>query len=43
MAQLQSFRTGERSNDPNAMMRTIAARLSDKEMAAVAQYISGLR
>jgi cytochrome c553 len=43
MAQLQSFRTGERSNDPNAMMRTISARLSDKEMAAVAEYISGLR
>jgi cytochrome c553 len=41
--QLQSFRTGERSNDASAMMRTIAARLSDKEMAAVAEYISGLR
>jgi cytochrome c553 len=41
--QLQSFRTGERSNDANAMMRTIAARLSDKEMAAVAEYIAGLR
>lgn len=43
LAQLQSFRTGDRDNDPNGMMRTIAGRLSDKDMAAVAQYISGLR
>jgi cytochrome c553 len=43
LAQLQSFRSGDRDNDPNAMMRTIAGRLSDKDMAAVAQYISGLR
>jgi len=43
VAQLQSFRSGDRDNDPNAMMRTIASRLSDKDMAAVAQYITGLR
>ena len=43
LAQLQSFRSGERDNDPNAMMRTIAGRLTDKDMAAVANYISGLR
>lgn len=43
VAQLQSFRSGERDNDPNAMMRMIAGRLSDKDMAAVAQYIAGLR
>jgi cytochrome c553 len=43
LAQLQSFRSGDRDNDPNAMMRTIAGRLSDKDIAAVAQYISGLR
>jgi cytochrome c553 len=42
-SQLQYFRSGERGNDPNAMMRTIAARLNDKEMAALAEYISGLR
>ena len=41
--QLQSFRSGDRGNDPNAMMRTIAARLSDKEIAALADYIAGLR
>lgn len=42
-AQLQSFRSGERGNDANAMMRTIAARLSDKDIAALAEYVSGLR
>lgn len=42
-AQLKAFRTGERANDPNNMMRTIAARLSDKEVSAVAEYIAGLR
>jgi cytochrome c553 len=43
VAQLQSFRSGDRDNDPNAMMRTIASRLTDKDMAALAQYISGMR
>ena len=43
LAQLQSFRSGDRDNDPNAMMRMIASRLNDKDMAAVAQYITGLR
>ena len=42
-AQLQSFRAAERANDPNSMMRTIAAKLSDGEIKAVAEYIAGLR
>ena len=42
-AQLQGFRAGERSNDANRMMRTIAAKLSDTEVKAVAEYIAGLR
>lgn len=42
-AQLKTFRSGERANDPNSMMRMIAAKLSDKEIAAVAEYIAGLR
>lgn len=42
-AQLKAFRTGERANDPNGMMRTLASRLSDREIKAVAEYISGLR
>ena len=42
-AQLQGFRAGERANDPNRMMRAIAARLSDSEIKAVAEYMAGLR
>jgi cytochrome c553 len=42
LAQLKAFRTGERDNDPSSMMRTIAARMSDQEMATVAEYIAGL-
>jgi cytochrome c553 len=42
IAQLQAFRSGARANDPNAMMRTIAGKLSDDEMKAVAEYVSGL-
>lgn len=42
-AQLRAFRAGERSNDPNRMMRVVAGPLSDREIAAVAEYIAGLR
>jgi cytochrome c553 len=42
-AQLQGFRAGERANDPNSMMRTVAAALSDSEIKAVSEYIAGLR
>lgn len=41
--QLKTFRTGERANDAAKMMRTIAQKMTDQEMKAVAQYISGLR
>ncbi|HSG21485.1 MAG TPA: c-type cytochrome [Azonexus sp.] len=41
--QLKSFRADERANDPEKMMRTIAAKLSDTEMKAVAEYAAGLR
>lgn len=40
--QLKAYRSGERATDPNAMMRTIAARLTDAEIEAVAGYIQGL-
>jgi cytochrome c553 len=43
VAQLKAFRAGERANDPSAMMRAVAARLSDKEMDALAEYIYGLK
>ena len=39
---LKDFRSGERSNDPQKMMRDVAARLSDKEIEAVSSYIAGL-
>jgi len=42
-AQLKAFRTGERANDAEKMMQTIAARLSDAEIKAVAEYAAGLR
>jgi len=42
-AQLGAFKAGTRANDPNGMMRAIAARLSEAEIKAVAEYASGLR
>jgi cytochrome c553 len=42
-AQLKAFRAGERANDPGRMMRMVAEKLSDKEIAAVADFIAGLR
>lgn len=41
--QLKSFKSGERANDPNRMMRGVAERMSEKEIKAVAEYIAGLR
>jgi cytochrome c553 len=41
-AQLRAFRAGDRANDPAQMMRSTAGKLSDKEIAALAEYISGL-
>jgi len=41
-AQLMTFRSGERKNDPAGMMGDIAKRLSDKEIDAVAEYLSSL-
>jgi len=39
--QLTNFRTGVRSNSPQ--MATIAKRMSDDEMKAVADYVAGLK
>lgn len=41
LAQMKAFRSGERANAP--MMMAIAAKMTDAEMAAVADYIQGLR
>lgn len=42
-AQLKSFRAGERANDANKMMRTIALKMTDADIKAVSDYIAGLR
>ncbi|MFG6176155.1 c-type cytochrome [Halomonas sp. THAF12] len=39
---LQAFAAGERANDPNAIMRDIAAKMGDRDMNAVANYVHGL-
>ena len=41
--QLQAYRKGERKTDQNEMMRTIAGKMTDEQIEAVAQYIQGLR
>jgi len=41
IAQLTAFRAGARSN--SEQMRTIAGRMSDQEIRAVADYVAGLR
>ncbi len=42
IAQLKKFRDRQRSNDVNSMMRDIAGKMTDKEIEAVASYVSGL-
>jgi cytochrome c553 len=42
-AQLKAFRSSDRANDAEAVMRTIAAKLSDVEINAVAGYAATLR
>ena len=41
--QLRQFRAGNRTSDPGAMMRELAAHLSDAEIDAVSKYIARLR
>jgi len=42
-AQLKAFREGARANDANGVMRGVAARMTEREIQAVAQYAAGLR
>lgn len=42
-AQMKAWRSGERANDAAKMMRTIASKMSDTQIKAVADYIAGLR
>ena len=41
-SQLEQFRSGTRANDLNGMMRDIAKRLTDEDIALLSQYVSGL-
>ena len=41
-SQLKAFRAGARANDAAQMMRNIAAKMTDAEIEAVAQYVQGL-
>lgn len=40
--QLKDFKSGKRTNDPAGMMAMVAKGLDDKEIEAVADYVSGL-
>ncbi len=40
--QLNIFKSGERSNDADKMMRTIAGKMTGQEIKAVASYVQGL-
>ena len=40
VAQMKAFKSGARSNDKGKVMRAVAARLSEQEMAAVAEYLA---
>ncbi|MGF1642883.1 MAG: c-type cytochrome [Thiotrichales bacterium] len=42
-SQLKTFRSGLRANDAGKMMRMVAQRLTDAEVDAVSQYVSGLK
>ena len=42
-AQLKGFKDNVRSNDANGIMRGVAARMTEREIQAVAQYAAGLR
>jgi cytochrome c553 len=42
-AQLKAFKEGARANDPNGMMRGVTARMTEREIRAVAEYAAGLR
>ncbi|KLV06097.1 cytochrome c4 [Photobacterium ganghwense] len=40
--QLEKFRSGQRTNDMNSMMQSVAAKLTDDEIAALSHYVGGL-
>jgi cytochrome c553 len=40
MSQLQGWKNGARSNDPQKLMQTVAQKLTDEEIRAVAEYLA---
>lgn len=40
--QLEKFRSGDRKNDKNGMMRDIAVKLTDKDIEIISKYMAGL-
>ena len=42
LQQLKDFRAGVRQNDESSMMRIVVERLTDRELEALASYVSGL-
>ena len=42
VAQLNAFRSGARENDPNKMMREVASRLTDDDVAAITVYLQSV-
>ncbi|WKE65450.1 c-type cytochrome [Gallaecimonas kandeliae] len=40
--QLERFRAGQRANDPNGMMRQVAAKLTDQDIDILSKYLAGL-
>jgi cytochrome c553 len=42
VGQLKAYKTLARNNDEAHVMRDVASRLSDQDIAAVAEYVAGL-
>lgn len=42
-AQLKLFRSGDRANDHNGMMRAVAKKLTDKDIEILSKYVVGLK
>lgn len=42
IATLKAFRSGQRSNDTNGIMRDVVAKMSDKQIKALGYYLAGL-
>lgn len=42
VSQLQGWKTGARSNDPQGLMKSVAEKLTDEEIQAVAEYLASI-